>query len=435
VDWPFLNPNAQYSPRIGSPDLIKLGKAIPNECETMTSLDVIGHEYTHGIVEYSSAFLYYGESGALEESFCDIFGNVIQEWVEGYNFNKFYTQAEDPIIGTGGLRALHDPLNSGKHPVKIGSNCYYYTGHPDTYEGQYWYEGDCDYGGVHCNCGVQNYWFYLLAHGGYHNGITINPIGIDKAAKIAYRNMVTLTTYDEYDEAREGAIDAAEYYYGYCSDEFIQTMNAWAAVGVGDPAPDPCDPPLSVYITGPEMLYFGDYGTWVAHPSGGIGNYSYDWYVDYGWGWEGPYGHQASYTDRMMPAEDWMDLRVDVTSGEQQASDIRFVICLDCEGGPMGAMVFPNPAEGFLNVTIEEAESIESAKLKGKKIDGSLKNKNEYSGDIIYTMFNNYGQTVYYNRTNEKRIRINTSNIPDGIYTLKIVLKDGIITKQVVIHK
>lgn len=157
--------------------------------------------------------------------------------------------------------------------------------------------------------------------------------------------------------------------------------------------------------------------------------------VDNGWGWEGPYGHQASYTDRMLPVEDWMELRVDVTSGEQQESGMYLVICMDCFGGQMSALTYPNPAGDFLNVTIEEAESIESAKLKGKKIDGSLKNKNEYSGDIIYTMFNNYGQTVYYNRTNEKRIRINTSNIPDGIYTLKIVLKDGIITKQVVIHK
>ncbi len=130
----------------------------------MAALDVIGHEYTHGIVRYSSELSRYYEPGALNESFSDIFSNVIQEWVEGYDFNRIYTQAEDPIIGTGGLRSLHDPLNSGTHSYEIGPYCYLAPGHPNTYGGQYWYDGPCNNGGIHGNCGVQNYWFYLLSH-------------------------------------------------------------------------------------------------------------------------------------------------------------------------------------------------------------------------------------------------------------------------------
>jgi len=282
------------------------------------------------------------------------------------------------------------------------------------------------------NSGVQNKWFYLLAVGDEHNGIIVNGIGRNKALTIAYRNMITLNTNDDFYDSREGAIYSASYIYGHCSPEYISTMNAWAAVGVGDPAPDPCSQ-LSVYITGPTKLNMGEAGTWYAHPSGGTGSYSYEWYTDFGWGWGGPYGTQSYFTT-MMPDVEAMNLRVDVTSGTQQASDEHLVICLDCFG-LMKADIYPNPADDILNVTIEEAESIESETLKGKKMDGSSKDKNEYSGDIIYTLINNYGQVVYNNRTNEKRIRINTSNIPEGIYILKIVLKDGIITKQVVIHK
>jgi len=436
VDRVYPEPNAEYQPTYYNFDEIYIGKAISGECYTMAALDVIGHEYTHGIVQYSSNFYHTGEPGALEESFCDIFGNVIQEWVEGYDFNRIYTQAEDPIIGTGGIRALHDPLNSGTHSYESGPYCYLAPGHPDTYGGQYWYDGPCHWGGKHGNCGVQNYWFYLLAEGDEHNGIIVDGIGLDKAARIAYGNMVSLTTYDEYDDAREGAVYIARSLYGECSPEHISTMNAWAAVGVGDPAPDPCNPPLSVYITGPEMLYFGDYGTWYANASGGTGNYDYDWYIRYEYQWMGPLGHQSSYSDWFFPLYDYIDLRVDVTSGEQQQYAYYFVWCMDCEGGMMKASVYPNPSDDFLIVNIEETDSeTGNATLKSKRIESSQGIKKGLSDEFVFILYNNFGQAVYNKRTNEKRIRINTSNIPEGIYILKIVLKDGIIAKQVVIHK
>ncbi|MQY78786.1 MAG: hypothetical protein GH151_06275 [Bacteroidetes bacterium] len=109
---------------------------------------------------------------------------------------------------------------------------------------------------------------------------------------------------------------------------------------------------------------------------------------DNGWGWEGPYGHQASYTDRMMQVEDFMVLRVDVTSGDQQASDIYLVLCLDCFGGQLSALIYPNPARDFLNVIIEDTESeIINSTLKSKR--KTSKFTNGYSGDIIYTIYNN----------------------------------------------
>jgi len=180
----------------------------------------------------------------------------------------------------------------------------------------------------------------------------------------------------------------------------------------------------------------GEYGTWFAHPSGGTGSYSYKWYADYGLGWGGPYGHQASYTDRMMPVEDYMamDLRVDVTSGDQQASDVYLVICLDCFGGQMSALIYPNPAEDFLNVIIEDKESYSmNSTLKNKKTDDPPKQQNEFGDDIIYTLYNNYGQVVYNKKTKKKRIQINTGNLQKGHYILKIINKDSVISKQIMI--
>jgi len=90
--------------------------------------------------------------------------------------------------------------------------------------------------------GVQNFWFYLLSNGGSgtnHNGDTYNVqgIGLDKATKIAYRNLTTyLTPNSDFEDAKTFAIQSAIDLHGDCptSPEVIATINAWYAVGVGE---------------------------------------------------------------------------------------------------------------------------------------------------------------------------------------------------------
>jgi hypothetical protein len=205
-------------------------------------------------------------------------------------------------------------------------------------------------------------------------------------------------------------------------------------MNVGDPAPDPCNPPLSVYITGPEMLYFGDYGTWYANASGGTGNYDYDWYIRYEYQWMGPYGHQSSYSDWFYPLYDYIDLRVDVTSGEQQQYAYYFVWCMDCEGGMMKASVYPNPSDDFLIVNIEETDSeTGNATMKSKRVESSQGIKKGLSDEFVLILYNNFGQAVYSKRTREKSIQINTSNLQKGHYILKIIHNDSVISKQIMI--
>jgi Zn-dependent metalloprotease len=188
-----------------------------------SSVDIIGHEYTHAVTGSSSMLTYQGESGALNESFSDIFGEMIENYVAGPN---------DWLMGDdrtdGAIRSMSDPNDFNN---------------PDTYLGTYWANtcGGCgDAGGVHTNSGVQNYWFYLVAMGGSgtnDNGdnYSVSGLGRTAASAIAFRNQtVKLSSGSDYAAARAGAIEAAEDLYGACSNEVKQVTNAWYAVGVGE---------------------------------------------------------------------------------------------------------------------------------------------------------------------------------------------------------
>lgn len=204
-----------------------------NNNKPLTSLDVCGHEISHGLTEHTSGLIYSDESGALNEAFSDIFGTAIEwfarpsnkDWLIG---GDFYT-----------IRSMSNP------------NSY---NDPDTYEGDYWVSDGSDYGGVHSNSGVLNYWFYLLTVGGNgtndHNyTYAVSGIGMDKAASIAYRlNSYYLLSTSEYMDARTFGIQAAEDLFGVGSQEATQTANAFAAVGLYAPSCDLVQNPAAVSV-------------------------------------------------------------------------------------------------------------------------------------------------------------------------------------------
>ncbi|MFT4522847.1 MAG: gliding motility-associated-like protein, partial [Bacteroidia bacterium] len=183
---------------------------------------VCGHEVSHAVTTNTAGLIYSYESGALNESFSDIFGNAIEFYADSTQFN--WRIGEDIITSGNGIRNMANPNTHGD---------------PDTYKGTYWRTGSGDNGGVHTNSGVQNFWFYLLTEGGSgtnDNGSTysVDSLGIHKAGQIAYRNLTTyLTRSSNYAEARYYAIQSAVDLYGSCSKEVIATTNAWYAVGVG----------------------------------------------------------------------------------------------------------------------------------------------------------------------------------------------------------
>lgn len=185
----------------------------------LTSLDIGGHEITHGLTSFTANLTYSYESGALNESFSDCFGTAVEWYADPVH--------ADWLIGEDIGAAFRSHSNPNAYSQ------------PDTYLGTYWYTGTGDNGGVHTNSGVQNYWFYLLSQGGsgtndIGNAFSVTGIGLTKAAAIAFRTLtVYLTSGSQYADARTYSIQAATDLYGACSAEVIATTNAWYAVGIG----------------------------------------------------------------------------------------------------------------------------------------------------------------------------------------------------------
>lgn len=186
----------------------------------LTTVDICGHEVTHGLTSYTADLIYQDESGALNEGFSDIFGTCIEYYAKPSLAN--WTIGED--IGST-FRGLDDP------------NAY---GLPDTYLGNYWETGSGDNGGVHTNCGVLMHWFYLTSQGGSgtndnSDSYTVTGIGMTKAADIAFRMLtVYLVNSSQYDDARFYAIQSAQDLYGVCTPEVAAVTNAMYAVGLGN---------------------------------------------------------------------------------------------------------------------------------------------------------------------------------------------------------
>jgi len=230
--------NAQWDPQ---GQRLRFGNGESGIANALVSLDVVGHEFTHAVTDNEAALDYSNESGALNESFSDIFGAMVEFYVEGNGGNYFI--GEDYWIQDGYLRNMQNP--NAKTQTAQNSNCANGTisyAQPDTYNGNNWVDftnfPNCDRGGVHINSGVQNFWFFLLSEGGTgtnDNGDAYNVMGIgrNKAAAISYRNLsVYLTSSSDYSDAKNGAIFSAMDLYGTCANEVLQTVNAWNAVGV-----------------------------------------------------------------------------------------------------------------------------------------------------------------------------------------------------------
>ena len=193
----------------------------------LVSLDVAGHEMSHGVTENSAGLTYSGESGGLNEATSDIFGTMVE----------FYANnAKDPgdyLIGEQFDLKKHLGLRRMDNPASDGSslNCYSATA------------GQAD---VHYSSGIGNHFFYLLAEGSgaktingvAHssptcNGSTVTGIGRTAAAAIWYRALtVYMTSNTNYSGARTASLNAAKDLYGAGSTQYNAVAAAWSAVSV-----------------------------------------------------------------------------------------------------------------------------------------------------------------------------------------------------------
>jgi Zn-dependent metalloprotease len=224
----------------------------------LVTIDIIGHEMTHGVTEHTAGLVYSGESGALNESWSDVFGAMIERYAKGdasgggtgtgivetdttrsgHDIWKMGEECWTPANGTGdALRYMNDPHQANNSGYTADDD-------PDHYSERY--TGSGDNGGVHINSGIANKAFYLLAQGGtHHRGGSMTGIGADDAARIWYKALTTyMTSNTNFATARTATINAANDLFGPDSAQTQAVQTAWCLVGVGQCAVNEVDEPV-----------------------------------------------------------------------------------------------------------------------------------------------------------------------------------------------
>lgn len=199
----------------------------------VTTLDVTGHEITHGFTQYTSKLAYHFQPGALNESISDIFGTLIEHTYAkgGGNF----------LIGEG-IMKNGDVFRDMQHPSKWGQPDHMQAlqklenhcedaaacdGTPDT-------RGDTDCGGVHINSGIPNNAFYLMVMGGANDTSKLSvpkPIGWDGARRVWWQSeRHALSAESDFSQAARAQIASAKKLH--VNRDGVAC--AWVATGVVD---------------------------------------------------------------------------------------------------------------------------------------------------------------------------------------------------------
>jgi len=186
------------------------------------SIDVIGHELTHGVTQHEANLAYSGQPGALNESMSDVFGSLVKQRVLNQTADK-----ADWLIGAGllmpsihgvALRSMKAPGTAYDDPL-IGKD-------PQPADMKHFVHTKKDNGGVHINSGIPNHVFYLAA-------VEIGGHAWEKAGKIWYVTLRDrLRSRSGFKTAAKYTVSVAKELYGDGSKEMKAVQNAWKTVGV-----------------------------------------------------------------------------------------------------------------------------------------------------------------------------------------------------------
>ncbi|HET6740295.1 MAG TPA: M4 family metallopeptidase [Kribbella sp.] len=193
----------------------------------LVSIDVAGHEMSHGVTEHTANLTYSGESGGLNEATSDILGTMVEFYANNPTDPGDYYIGEKIMKDRPALRFMDKPSKDGTSP--------------DCYTSDV---GNLD---VHYSSAIANHFAYLLAEGSGAktigglphnsptcNGSTLTGIGHDKLGKIWFRALTTyMTSGTTYAQARTATLNAATDLYGANSAEKAAVAAAWSAVSVG----------------------------------------------------------------------------------------------------------------------------------------------------------------------------------------------------------
>lgn len=196
------------------------------------AVDVIGHELTHGVTQYTSNLNYSYQSGALNEAFSDVFGSLVKQRLRGQS-----AQEADWLIGEGllttnvkgtALRSMKAPGTAYNDPV-LGKD-------PQPAHMHDYVNTTEDNGGVHINSGIPNHAFYLVA-------TALAGFAWEKAGNIWYtaaRDKFKSNT--NFQNAADLTFQTAGQLYGEGSPEQKAVQYGWDGVGItigAAPQPQP----------------------------------------------------------------------------------------------------------------------------------------------------------------------------------------------------
>lgn len=238
--------------------------------------DVVAHEMTHGVTEHESNLIYYNQSGAINESFSDIWGEFV-DLTNGRGNDAPSVRwkiGEDLPPEIGVIRDMSDPTVFGDPDRMLSSN--------------YW-NHQCDNGGVHINSGIGNKAAYLMTDGDSFNGKTVAGIGISKVAKIFYEAQTNLLTtssdYNDLADALQQACTNLTGTNGITASDCQEVVNAIIATEMNQTPPanvlnnpgfeegranwtEYSSPPYDIIAQDPSLAFC--YSNWYA----GLGGYN-----------------------------------------------------------------------------------------------------------------------------------------------------------------
>lgn len=231
-----------------------------------TAEDIVGHEYTHGVIEYSSGLNLLSESGALAEGFADALGEAVDQLQITSNDSGETPWAFGEDATGGPFRNLTSPGDTGL-PGKVTDSNFYCGADNSTW--------------IHRNGAVIAHAFALLAAGGTYNGFTITGIGVQKAARIFFDTMRRLVDTSDFEDAYlefKAAADALVTSGVITSGDRGQLAKVLDAVELNV---TPCATQLRYCPTGqtPVALYSDDFentssGNWTNSVTTGVNHWS-----------------------------------------------------------------------------------------------------------------------------------------------------------------
>ena len=203
------------------------GTGDPKFTKSFTSdLDIIGHELTHGVIDYEAALNYENQSGSLNESYADVFGILIKQYTNKTSARTAnWLIGENTIKGINALRSMKEPGTAYKNDPLFGSDPQ--AGYMKDFM-QMPNTPDNDYGGVHYNSGIPNNAFYITAF--EMNGNAWDKAGVIWYAALQDKKLLKKTA--DFAAAANATLKKATMLFGKGSLEFKAVQKGWKETGV-----------------------------------------------------------------------------------------------------------------------------------------------------------------------------------------------------------